>query len=71
MLLWFNTIKVNFLLMSQPSAGIPGWVALLQAVIQAPRLLLSVALPISICSLESTPFRWWIWKEGMGRHNTC
>lgn len=56
MLLCFNTVKVDFSLMSQPAAGISGWVALLQAVIQEPRFFLSVALLSSACGLESTPF---------------
>lgn len=56
MLLCFNTVKVDFSLMSQPPAGISGWVALLHAVIQEPRFFLSVALLSSACGLESTPF---------------
>lgn len=55
MLLCFNTIKVDFSLMSQPTAGILGWVTLLHAVIQEPRFFLSVALLSSTGGLESTP----------------
>lgn len=54
MLLWFNTIEVVFLLMLQPTAGIPGWVALFHA----PSLLLSCG---------STLFNLWLGVHAIQR----